>query len=447
MTEWREETAAALGRAIGAGRLDPRDLAEACLEAVAAAADGARIFARLTPERARAEAAAAATRAREGRRLGPLDGVPLAWKDNIDSAGVATEAGSRLLAGRVPEADATVLGRASAAGLVCLGKTHLSELAFSGLGVNPMAATPETALMPGRAPGGSSSGSAVAVARRLAPAAIGTDTGGSVRIPAAWNGLVGLKTTPGVLPNDGVVPLAASLDTVGPIARTCEDAALVLAALLGTPAEPLPEPAPPEALLVPEPLGAEGADPEPIAAWEAGLDRLAAGGIALSRGDVPELAQTRETGARLSPVVTYEAWQTWGAKIEAAPGTMYPRIETRFRLGATVSAEDDRAARAEFARLSRSLAARIAEGGLLALPTVPILPPEIARLEAEEAHYTERNLMALSITRLVNLLGLPAITLPLPETACGMMLVAGPGQEARLLAAGMALEGALLGPG
>ncbi|MFO1143999.1 MAG: amidase family protein, partial [Amaricoccus sp.] len=124
---WLGMTAAALGRGIGAGAIDPRALADAFLAAIEAHPDGPRIYARTTPLRARAEADAAAARARAGRRLGPLDGVPVSWKDNVDTAGIATEAGSALLAGRVPDRDATVLANATRAGLVCLGKTHLTE--------------------------------------------------------------------------------------------------------------------------------------------------------------------------------------------------------------------------------------------------------------------------------------------------------------------------------
>ena len=160
--DWSQSSAADLGRRIEAGRIDPRDLAEVFLAAIAAHPDRDRIYARIHPERTRRAAAEATERARSGMRRGPLDGVPVCWKDNIDIAGEVTEAGSKLLAGRVPERDAVVFANAEKAGLVSLGKTHLSELAFSGLGVNPVTATPPNAFDPRRAPGGSSSGTAVA---------------------------------------------------------------------------------------------------------------------------------------------------------------------------------------------------------------------------------------------------------------------------------------------
>ena len=185
------------GRAIGAGEVDPVNLTQAFLERIKAHELSDRIYARLTEDRAMAEAQAASVRAKAGARLSLLDGVPISWKDLFDTAGDGTEAGSKLLAGRVPDRDAVVLQNATAMGLVCLGKTHLSELAFSGLGYNPSTATPPCVNDVDAVPGGSSSGAAASVAFGLAPAAIGSDTGGwSVRIPSAWNDLVGLEDDP-----------------------------------------------------------------------------------------------------------------------------------------------------------------------------------------------------------------------------------------------------------
>ncbi|MEM9269798.1 MAG: amidase, partial [Pseudomonadota bacterium] len=198
--EIQNVSAAEIGRKIRAGTWDAVEVTAAFLEACAAHPELDRIYARLTPERALAEAEAAQKRATTGQSLGPLDGVPISWKDLFDTAGVATESGSLLLQGRVPKRDAVVLERATRAGLVCLGKTHQTELAFSGLGINPKTATPPNGIVPELAPGGSSSGAAVSTKLGLAAAGIGSDTGGSVRIPSAWNDLVGLKTTHGRLP-------------------------------------------------------------------------------------------------------------------------------------------------------------------------------------------------------------------------------------------------------
>ena len=167
--DWLRASASELGRGIGGGQIDPVELCEAYLEAIAGAELRDRIYARATPDRARAEARAAAVRAKSGVRRGLLDGVPVSWKDLFDSAGVATEAGSRLLKGRVPVRDATVLAHGSRSGLVCLGKTHMSELAFSGLGLNPMTGTPPCVNDADAVSGGSSSGAAASVLPPRAP--------------------------------------------------------------------------------------------------------------------------------------------------------------------------------------------------------------------------------------------------------------------------------------
>ncbi|MEJ2035068.1 MAG: amidase family protein, partial [Maritimibacter sp.] len=173
---WLSMSAGDLGRGIGAGEIDPVALAESYFDAIREHSLKDRIYARLTEERALAEAKAAARRAKAGTRFGPLDGVPVSWKDLFDTAGTATEAGSALLSGRVPDRDAVVVQNATGMGLVGLGKTHMSELAFSGLGLNPITETPPCVNDPEAVPGGSSSGAATSVAFNLAPVAVGSDT-------------------------------------------------------------------------------------------------------------------------------------------------------------------------------------------------------------------------------------------------------------------------------
>ena len=229
-----KKTASDLGRMIDAGDVSPLELTENYLDAIDAHPLTNRIYARTTPDRAIAEAKAATDRATNDTRNGLLDGVPISWKDLFDTAGTATEAGSAFLKDRVPDVDAQVLKNATHAGLICLGKTHMSELAFSGLGLNPITETPPCVNDPDAIAGGSSSGAAASVAFSLAAAGIGSDTGGSVRIPSTWNDLVGLKTTSGLLSLKGVVPLCAKFDTVGPLCRSVEDAANLFAALGGT---------------------------------------------------------------------------------------------------------------------------------------------------------------------------------------------------------------------
>ena len=440
------QPAAELGRAIAAGRIDARELTEAYLAAIEAHPARDDIYARTTPDRARAEAAAAADRARRGAPASPLDGVPLSWKDLFDTAGVATEGGTRLLAGRVPEADALVLRRATAAGTVCLGKTHTSELAFSGLGVNPMTATPPNAIRPDCAPGGSSSGAAVSTKLGLAAAGIGSDTGGSVRIPAGWNDLVGLKTTAGLIPLDGVIALSRSFDTIGPLCRTVEDCALLFSIMADRPAIDLAGPRlADEKLLIAETLVLDGCDDGVVAAFEAAVDRLAAAGAPVARGPVPEFDGVVRTMRELSPLVTSEGWAEWGELIQANPGVMFPRIEERFSQGRNADAKKDAAARREYARLSGELQARMGEHGLIAIPTTACFPPPVRRLLDEPDYFTERYLLALRNPRLANLLGLSSITVPTGTPMMGLMLLAPPHAESRLLRAGRAIEMALAG--
>ncbi|MEM6942715.1 MAG: amidase family protein [Pseudomonadota bacterium] len=440
--EARGLSAAAQGREIAAGRLDPIALAEAYFAAIERHPAGNLTYARTTRTRALKEAAAARDRMRAGSMLGPLDGVPVSWKDLIDTAGTATEGGSRLCMGRTPEADGETLRHATAAGTVCLGKTHLSELAFSGLGLNPMAATPPNRNDARLAPGGSSSGAAASLAYDLAPLAIGSDTGGSVRIPAAWNDLVGLKTTFGLVSNKGSLSLAPSLDTIGPLARSVEDAALGLSILTGTPAPALGSLTGGYLRLyvAEEDVVMSGLEPAVAGAFEDALRRATQAGAQIARGPVPSFAEAERVAIEKSFAVNAEAWQVWGAKLDEQPDTVFHPIETRVRTGREVPEEKLAAARIEFARLSEETAAFIREHGLLVMPTAPITAPPIARLLADEAYYTERNLMALRNTRMANLLGLSALTLPTGTPMVGLMLVGAPFAEAELIAAGAALE-------
>jgi aspartyl-tRNA(Asn)/glutamyl-tRNA(Gln) amidotransferase subunit A len=432
-------TAAELGRGIGRGEIDPVALTEAFLAAVEGGPAG--IYARLTPDRALAEAGAAAERARNGRRRGPLDGVPLSWKDLVDSAGTATEAGSRLLAGRVPGADGAVLATATAGGGVCLGKTHLSELAFSGIGYNPMTATPPNIHDPALAPGGSSSGAAASVAFGLAAAAVGSDTGGSVRIPAAWNDLVGLKTTTGRLPLTGVVPLCERFDTIGPLTRTVEDAALMLGLLSGQAAPDLSGARLAGCrLAVLETAVLDDTEPQVTGAFDAARTRLEAAGARLERLTAPEVTQA----LALSGVLyTTEAYAIWGATIEAAPDAMFDRVRDRFRAGAGFSGTDYVAAWRQLRDFRDRWTARTAPFDAVLLPTSANLPPRIERLVGDPAYFVAQNLLTLRNTRVGNLMDLCALTLPTGVPSCGLSLMAPPGQEARLLRLGAAVERAL----
>ena len=439
--DWQRLSAGELGRRIGAGKINPVELTEACLDATDRHPLAARIYARTTPTRARTEAMAAAARARAGQRRGLLDGVPVSWKDLFDSAGVATEAGSALLAGRVPTADAEVLRLATGAGLVCLGKTHMSELAFSGLGLNPVTATPPCVNDEGAVPGGSSSGAAASVAFGLAPAAIGSDTGGSVRIPAAWNDLVGLKTTIGRLSVQGALPLVESFDTVGPLTRTVEDAALLLAVLEGGKAADLSGASLSGLrLMVLDTLALDGLRPAPAAGFERALAAFAKAGAVIDTMKQPMVAEVIALGATL---FSAEAHATWRDLIEAAPEKMFPQILQRFRAGASVMAADYVAARRDLRAIQARWRDAVAGYDAVILPSSPILPPNAARLLAEPDFYIAENLLALRNSRIGNLLGLCALTLPTGVPSVGVSLMCPPMAEERLLRLGAAAEAAL----
>jgi aspartyl-tRNA(Asn)/glutamyl-tRNA(Gln) amidotransferase subunit A len=431
-------TAGDLGRAIGAGKVHPVELVEEQLAVIDAHPLAGRIYARLTPARARAEAMAAAGRAKAGLRKGLLDGVPLSWKDLFDTAGVATEAGSALLKGRVPAQDANVLVRATQAGLVCLGKTHMSELAFSGLGLNPVTGTPPCVNDPGAVPGGSSSGAAASVAFGLAPAAIGSDTGGSVRIPAAWNDLVGLKTTHGLLPLQGAVPLCEAFDTIGPLARTVEDCALLLGVMAGrAPLDLRGASLSGARLLVLETVAQDDVRAAPGAAFDRSVATLIAHGARVERLAAPEVAEALGLAAML---FTAEAYAIWREAIEAAPQKMFPPILERFRSGAGFSAADYVAGWRRLRALRAIWAGRVAGADAVILPTSPILPPSANRLMTDSAYYMAENLLALRNTRIANLMGVCALTLPAGEPSCGISLMGAAGGEGRLLRLGAAAE-------
>ena len=441
MQDWLTMTACDLGRGIGMGQIDPVDLTETYLSAIDTHPHRDAIYARVTHDRARAEAQAAQDRAKSGLRRSLLDGVPISWKDLFDTAGIGTEAGSALLKARVPDADAQVVRNATAMGTVCLGKTHMSELAFSGLGLNPITATPPCVHDEDAVPGGSSSGAGASVAWGLAACGIGSDTGGSVRIPSAWNDLVGLKTTSGRLSLEGVVPLCLRFDTVGPLARSVEDAAHVLALLEGsTPAD----------LRGVSLQGRRFADLQNVArddlrdapgqAYAQALEKLAEAGAEIVPLEVPELNEAMGLSGVL---YTTEAYGLWRDVIEANPDAMYPEILERFRLGTNFTGPDYVAAWSKLKACRAAWDAATAGFDAVLAPTAPILPPNLDRLMIDHEYYVTENLLALRNTRIGNLMGLAALTLPTGTPSCGLMMLGYPGSEEALLRLGSAAESAL----
>lgn len=439
--ELTHRTACDLGRAIGDGTVDAREVTDAFLNAMDTHADTSRIYVRATRDRALAEADAARDRARTNTRKGILDGVPLSWKDLFNTAGTETEAGTDLLKGNIPTTDAQVLRNATLGGSVCLGKTHMTELAFAGLGYNPITATPPNVNDAKLAPGGSSSGAATSVAFGLAAAGIGSDTGGSVRVPSAWNDLVGLKTTAPRLSLKGAVPLCRFFDTVGPLCRTVEDAAALLALLDGTTAPDLTgADVRGQRFLVLENVALEDIRDAPRAAFEDAINRIAAAGGQIVRGSVEAVSRAMPLSALLfSP----DAYATQGELIESAPHLMFPEILDRFRAGAEVSAIEYLRARASLADLRNEYMAATAAYDAVLIPTAPITAPEVAKLAADNDYYRAENLMALRNTRIGNLMGTCALQLPTGTPMCGITAMRGPMQEEALLRIGAGLERAL----
>jgi len=450
---WHEMTALALGRAIEDGTIDSRELADYFLSRIGDVDPAHTIYLRTTAERARAEAAAAHKRAGAGLRLSPLDGVPISWKDLFDTAGDVTSHGSPVLAERVPNDDALVVERATRAGLACLGKTNQTEYAFSILGINPHYGTPANPFdeTTPRLPGGSTSGGAVSVARGLAAAAIGSDTGGSVRVPSAWNGLVGLKTSFGRIPVEGVLSLSTTLDTVGPLTRDVADAAAVFAVLdgrsgPGTKAWPDLAGANTGAITLARPTGMVwdnlGSDVAKVT--EAALDKLAKADVAINSVDVPEFGEVDKLISHFGPYHAAECHAVWGEAIEAKPNLVYGPILERIRLGGKMTASNVERTKHGLKTAANALHGRIREAGVLVMPTVPVGPAPIAELENDIDAWTAANAVVLRNTRLANFLGCCALTLPCGLDTngipVGIMLMAPSGDDERLLRIGAAIE-------
>ncbi|MEO0359134.1 MAG: amidase family protein, partial [Pseudomonadota bacterium] len=363
------------------------------------------------------------------------------WKDLFDSAGSPTQAGTALLDGRVPGADARVLETATRMGTVCLGKTHMSELAFSGLGYNPITQTTPCVNDHDAVSGGSSSGAAGSVAFDMAPLAIGSDTGGSVRIPAAWNDLVGLKTTAGRVSVQGVLPLAARFDTVGPLARTVEDAAAALAVLEGrAPVSLANQSLDGARFVVCQTAVFDDIRDAPHDGFDHAVGRLTDQGAQVDALDIPIVSDALGlSGTLFAP----EAYGTWKSTIESNPDKMFPEILARFRGGADVSAPDYIAAWQALDCYRAMFWDAVAGYDAVLVPTSPILPPNIDRLGTDSAYYVQENLLALRNTRVGNLMGGCAVTLPTGVPSTGISLMAPAMAEDRLLRLAAAAENAL----
>ncbi len=436
--KWLTQSASNLGRGIDTGDINPVELTETYLDAAASHRFSKRIYARLTRERAMAEAEAAAKRAKDGVRASLLDGVPISWKDLYDSAGIVTEAGSALLKGRVPDQDAEVLQAATNAGLVCLGKTHMSELAFSGLGLNPVTETSPCVNDHDAVAGGSSSGAATSVAFNIAAAGIGSDTGGSVRIPAAWNDLVGLKTTHGALSLKGVVPLCAGFDTVGPLCRTVEDAAQLLAIMKGEkPADLSGSDLSGRRFGVLKTLALDDVVDTQAQAFDAALKKIESAGATIVEFEAPCVAEMLDLAGCL---FTSEAYAEWHTIIEANPTLMFDEILARFRTGKNYSAVEFIESHKRMMQIRNEYAALTRGFDGVLIPTSPLLPPKLHRLQEDGDYFIRSNLLALRNTRIGNMMGSSVLTLPTGVPSCGLSVMGQPFEDRKMLRLGAAVE-------
>ncbi len=440
-------TGARLAADLRSGALDAVDLTERTLAQIAAYPDQA-IFIEVLTARALKEAGAARKRLKEGRPLSALDGVPVAWKDLFDIEGRVTTAGSVVLKSNAPAArDAALLAAGVRAGLVTIGATNMTEFAYSGIGINPHYGTPRNPCDPkvARAPGGSSSGAAVAVAAGLVPIAIGTDTGGSIRVPAAFNGITGYKTSTGHYPMTGVFPLSRSLDTLGPLALTVEDCVLTDMVLRGA-AAPAARRASVEGLtiLAPETLVLDGCEPEVLANFEASLARLAKAGARIVRAPMPQLAAIPELIGKHGHLLAAEALQVHQALIHSpAAARMDRRVVKRILLAAGMSALDLVEVQQARVRLIAETNAAIGEA-IVAFPCAPHVAMPLGPLEADDDVFFRANAKTLRNTMVGNFLDWCGVALPNGTGAGGMptglLLSAIHGRDTAVLSAALSIE-------
>ncbi len=423
-----------------------RDRLEEALSRIAdTKGEGKRACLTVYADAARAAADAADARAALGMSLGPLDGTIVSIKDLFDVAGEPTRAGSKILAEEAPPAtaDATVVRRLRAGGAVIVAKTNMTEFAFSGIGANPHFGTPGNPRDRARVPGGSSSGAGVSVADGMSEIAIGSDTGGSVRIPAALCGLVGFKPSRQRVPTDGVFPLSYTLDSIGSIARSVADCAKADAVMSG------------EDFVAPEPVGLAGlrfgvaqglpfenVDDIVAAAFAAAVKRLDQADVRISHEKLSlfdDMVAVNVKGGISPP----EACAIHRDRLKRRAADIDPNVLARIERGCAVSAADYVDMMRDRNRLVRAMDARLQELDALILPTTPIVAPTIAEVEDRKV-FSFCNMLLLRNTNIINFFDLCAISLPLPATLpVGLMLVARNGEDQRLFRIAAAVQQSL----
>jgi aspartyl-tRNA(Asn)/glutamyl-tRNA(Gln) amidotransferase subunit A len=440
-------TLASLANDLDNGRTSARKLVDECLARIAdTSGEGARAFIHVDAEAA-IEAAEAMDRLREVKAApSPFAGIPVSIKDLFDIKGQVTRAGSRALDDSPPaETDAPAVARLRRAGFIVIGRTNMTEFAYSGIGINPHYGTPKGAWQRsvGHVPGGSSSGAAVSVVDRMAHGALGTDTGGSCRIPAAYNGIVGYKPTQRRVPLEGTVPLSSTLDSIGPLARTVGCCAVLDAVLANETIAPLqPRPVKGMRLAVPTTVALDDLDDAVARTFDRALETLSRQGALIERIEVPEFLDVAPMNAK-GGFAAAESY-AWHRYLIASKGDVYdPRVAMRILRGESLSAADY----VDFIGARKSLIARatvrLAPYDALVLPTTANIPPVIADL-ADDKAFTKANLLSLRNCTLINMIDGCAISLPCHregEVPVGLMLAASGGSDRRIFELAAAMEG------
>src|SRR5687767_6170691 len=442
-------TVAQLAADLAAGRTTSRRLTEQALARIAdPAGEGGRAFLKVYAESAVADAEAADRLRKSGVRRSPVDGLPVSVKDLFDVAGDVTRAGSRVLEIHA-KTDAAAVARLRAAGAVLLGRTNMVEFAFGTTGINPHYGTPKSPWdrATGRVPGGSSSGAAVAQADGMCVMALGSDTRGSVRIPAAFCGVTGFKPTTRRVPREGAFPLSYTLDSVGPLANSVACCAVYDAILAGAEPEALPElPAKGLSFLVPKTEVRDGLDREVADAFESSVEKLERAGAVITEKPVPAFDRQGEyfKGGGYAGAEAYAIHRKNADRL----ADYDPRVAKRVVLGSELSAADYvdlGLLRAEFQREVERL---VAPYDAFLLPTAPCIPPPIAEVDASDDAYFRWNMRILRIVGLVNFLDGCAVSLPCHARGAAPvgLMVCGPAMsDRRILAVAAAVERTLAG--
>lgn len=451
MTMNHQKTIRTLAAQLQAGTTTSVKLTEQALERIDAhRAAGGAAYVSVDAQRALANARASDAARAAGNVPSLLAGLPVSIKDLFDVAGEVTAAGSKALADAAPaQQDAVAVARLRQAGAILLGRTNMSEFAFSGLGLNPHYGTPRNPLDSERVSGGSTSGGAVSVAAGMATLALGTDTGGSIRIPSAFCGLTGFKPTAYRVDLSGAVPLSHTLDSAGPLARSVDCCAIADAILSGQQLDLDPVALPLAGLRfgVTDDFVSDGMDDVVRQAFEQALTRLAQAGAQIIRFSFPELKDLPAINAG-GGFSAAESW-TWHRALLQRAGDKYDaRVAVRIRRGAQQTAADYLDLLAARRQLIRQAARRLSVFDAWLMPTVPVVPPLIAPLQASDEAFFTANGLVLRNPSVINFLDGCALNLPCASASglpVGISICGQHGNDARLLQIGRAVEAAGLG--